>query len=251
MQSWFTFTPTAEIDIRFDGEEQREWVDVQLTKEKREQFPLYHDGESVAGTVTLRVRNGRKLEHQGVRIQLIGQIEIYPEKAPHPFISLGQELLAPGEIDQLQTLSFEFKNVEKQYESFAGQSVRLRYFVRITVSRRLSECVREKELWVYTYSTSPDSGGVPSSSSSSSTTTTTTLTPHPNPSMTVGPPPITSSTPIKMEVGIEECLHIEFEYNQAKYSLTDVIVGKIRFLLVRIPIKYMELSILRREITGL
>jgi hypothetical protein len=30
---------------------------------------------------------------------------------------------------------------------------------------------------------------------------------------------------IKMEVGIEECLHIEFEYNRSKYHLQDSIVG--------------------------
>ena len=31
---------------------------------------------------------------------------------------------------------------------------------------------------------------------------------------------------IKMEVGIEECLHIEFEYNKSKYHLRDVVIGK-------------------------
>jgi vacuolar protein sorting-associated protein 26 len=36
-----------------------------------------------------------------------------------------------------------------------------------------------------------------------------------------------------MEVGIEDCLHIEFEYNKSKYHLRDVVVGKIYFLLVR------------------
>ena len=55
---------------------------------------------------------------------------------------------------------------------------------------------------------------------------------------------------IKMEVGIEDCLHIEFEYNKSKYDLADVIVGKIYFLLVRIKIKNMELSIMRRESVG-
>lgn len=53
-----------------------------------------------------------------------------------------------------------------------------------------------------------------------------------------------------MEVGIEDCLHIEFEYNKSKYHLKDVIVGKIYFLLVRIKIKTMELAIIRRETTG-
>lgn len=55
---------------------------------------------------------------------------------------------------------------------------------------------------------------------------------------------------IKMEVGIEDCLHIEFEYNKSKYDLNDVIVGKIYFLLVRIKIKNMEISIMRRESVG-
>ncbi|MQM04030.1 hypothetical protein Taro_036820 [Colocasia esculenta] len=53
-----------------------------------------------------------------------------------------------------------------------------------------------------------------------------------------------------MEVGIEDCLHIEFEYSKSKYHLKDVIIGKIYFLLVRIKIKNMELEIRRRESTG-
>ena len=55
---------------------------------------------------------------------------------------------------------------------------------------------------------------------------------------------------ICFQVGIEECLHIEFEYNKSKYHLKDVIVGKIYFLLVRIKIKHMEIAIIKRETTG-
>jgi vacuolar protein sorting-associated protein 26 len=102
--------------------------------------------------------------------------------------------------------------------------------VRVTVSRRMSDVVQEKELWVYSYRM---------------------------------PPEINDA--IKMEVGIEDCLHIEFEYTKAKcdmhswssrcsskrrYSLKDVIVGRIYFLLVRIKVKHMELAIIRRETTG-
>mmetsp|Transcript_5619 Transcript_5619/g.3229 ORF Transcript_5619/g.3229 Transcript_5619/m.3229 type:complete len:140 (+) Transcript_5619:404-823(+) len=55
---------------------------------------------------------------------------------------------------------------------------------------------------------------------------------------------------IKMEVGIEDCLHIEFEYDRNKYHLKDCIVGKVYFLLVRIRIKHMELHIIKREVLG-
>ena len=133
----------------------------------------------------------------------------------YEFLSLGQELAAPGELQHPQTFPFNFKNVEKQYESYNGINVKLRYFVRVTCSRRMADVIREKDIWVYSYRI---------------------------------PPEINSS--IKMDVGIEDCLHIEFEYSKSKYHLKDVIVGRIYFLLVRLKIKHMELSIIRRETTG-
>ena len=133
----------------------------------------------------------------------------------HEFLSLGQELAAPGDLQHPQTFDFNFKNVEKQYESYNGINVKLRYFVRVTVSRRMADVIREKDIWVYSYRI----------------------------------PPETNSS-IKMDVGIEDCLHIEFEYSKSKYHLKDVIVGRIYFLLVRLKIKHMELSIIRRETTG-
>lgn len=133
----------------------------------------------------------------------------------YEFLSLGQELAAPGDLQHPQTFDFNFKNVEKQYESYNGINVKLRYFVRVTVSRRMADVIREKDIWVYSYRI---------------------------------PPEMNSS--IKMDVGIEDCLHIEFEYSKSKYHLKDVIVGRIYFLLVRLKIKHMELSIIRRETTG-
>lgn len=44
----------------------------------------------------------------------------------HEFLSLSQELAAPGEMRQAQTHEFNFKNVEKQYESYQGINVKLR-----------------------------------------------------------------------------------------------------------------------------
>lgn len=133
----------------------------------------------------------------------------------YEFLTLNQELAAPGDLQHPQTFDFNFKNVEKQYESYNGINVKLRYFIRVTVSRRMPDVIREKDIWVYSYRVSPE-----------------------------------TNSSIKMDVGIEDCLHIEFEYSKSKYHLKDVIVGRIYFLLVRLKIKHMELSIIRRETTG-
>jgi len=211
------FKPVCDIEIRLDGEDARDMVEFKTGgKERKEKAPLYKDGESVKGSVIVRPKDGKKLEHTGIKVNLIGSIEMYYDRGAHyEFVSLLQELAAPGEMRNNQSFDFEFKNVEKQYESYHGINVKLRYFIRVTVSRRMADVIREKDLWVYSFK-----------------------------------PPVESNSSIKMDVGIEDCLHIEFEYSKSKYHLKDVIVGKIYFLLVRLKIKHMELSIIRRETTG-
>ncbi|SPQ19021.1 ad88fbc1-cf40-4b3c-8584-0390c9505bdd [Thermothielavioides terrestris] len=210
--AYFFATP-VDIDIVLDDADERAMVDVKLDKNRREKAPLYMDGESVKGAVTVRPKDGKRLEHTGIKVQFI---EMFFDRGNHyEFLSLVQELAAPGELQHPQTFDFNFKNVEKQYESYNGINVKLRYFVRVTVSRRMADVIREKDIWVYSYRI---------------------------------PPEMNSS--IKMDVGIEDCLHIEFEYSKSKYHLKDVIVGRIYFLLVRLKIKHMELSIIRRETTG-
>ena len=56
-----------------------------------------------------------------------------------------------------------------------------RYFLRVTIVRRLSDVTKEMNIAVYTLSSYPD-----------------------------------MNNSLKMEVGIEDCLHIEFEYNKSK-----------------------------------
>lgn len=216
MATAYFFASPIDVEVKLEGEELRKSVDMKLEKEKTVSCPVYYDGESVAGQVVVRVRDGKKIAHEGIKVEFVGSIELFYDRGHHhEFLSLSQELAAPGEMRQAQTFDFMFKNVEKQYESYQGINVKLRYFIRVSLSRRMADVNKEKDLWVHSFRMPPDSNNA-----------------------------------IKMEVGIEDCLHIEFEYNKSKYHLKDVIVGKIYFLLVRIKIKHMELSIIRRETTG-
>ncbi|KAK7203135.1 vacuolar protein sorting-associated protein 26-domain-containing protein [Myxozyma melibiosi] len=210
------FKSPLDIEIRLDGEDQRKHVDVRIDKRRKEKVPLFVDGETVKGSIVVRPKDGRRLEHIGIKVQFIGTIEMFADKGnTYDFLTLGQELAAPGELQRPETYQFEFRNVEKQFESYNGVNVRLRYFIRVTVGRRMADVIREKDLWVYSFNIPPD-----------------------------------TVSSIKMDVGIEDCLHIEFEYSKSRYHLKDVIVGRIYFLLVRLKIKHMELSIVRRETTG-
>lgn len=215
--SFFGFGQSADIDIVFSDSETRKKTEHKSEDGKREKYFLFLDGETVSGKVNVSLKNpGKRLEHYGIKIEFIGQIELYYDRGNHhEFVSLVKDLARPGELSNSQSFDFEFTHVEKQFESYTGQNVKLRYFLRATISRRMNDITKEMEVVVHTLSTFPE-----------------------------------INSPIKMEVGIEDCLHIEFEYNKSKYHLKDVIVGKIYFLLVRIKIKHMEIDIVKRETTG-
>lgn len=195
----------------------RKQADLKQEDGSTKKATLYYDGESVEGQVVVKLKTqGKKYEHYGIKVEFIGQIELFYDRGNHhPFTSLVKELAPQGEMSNDTTFSFNFANAEKQHETYTGINAKLRYFIRATVMRRFGPVVKEHDIAVHTLSSYPE---------------------------------ITQS--IKMEVGIEDCLHIEFEYDKSKYHLRDVIVGKIYFLLVRIKIKHMELAIIKRESTG-
>lgn len=219
--SLFSKNP-LDIEIRLDNESERKHVDIPAALGRTDTLPVYADGESVKGTVTVRTKEGKKVDHVGIKVQLFGTIQSQTEVVlTLDFLLLATELAAPAQLTHPETFPFEFRNVEKQYESYRGKNVVLRYYVRVVVARKnKSEAVREKELWVYQRSV-PAAEVVPAATST-----------------------------VKMDVGIEHCLHIEFEYSKSRFSLKEVIVGRIFFLLVRLKIKHMELSLIRRETVG-
>lgn len=132
------------------------------------------------------------------------------------FLSISRELEAPGVLHDDKTYEFVFSKVDKPYETYSGIKIHLRYIVRVTINKGYaSKVVKEEEFAVSNVEEEPETQSL-----------------------------------IKMEVGIEDCLHIEFEYNKGKYHLKDCVLGKVYFLLVKIRIKFMELQLLRREIIG-
>lgn len=181
----------------------------------------YEADQDVQGVVILRMPPGKKVEHMGIKVQFVGRIDlsigVHEGRPHHDFVSLTKELSPPGFLYMPETvLPFSFNRMEKELESYRGRNIAVRYIVKVKIERKfLPPIKQEEDVWVQFRGKEPASHEV-----------------------------------IKMEVGIEDCLHIEFEYNRRHYHLSDTITGKIHFLLVQIKIKHMELAVIRRETSG-
>lgn len=210
------FGSVCTVDLTIDGGDSRKTAPLSKDRKGERAF-IYTDGEDVSGTAVVSVRPGNKLEHQGIKVELVGQIDMLRDKrGTYDFFTISKDLEPPGTTFESKQYKWKFGSVDKQTETYCGINVRLRYFVRLSVHRGVKGTVsKEADMIVQNL--------------------------HPPPSL---------SNSIKMEVGIADCLHIEFEYDKAAYHMKDVVVGKVYFLLVRIKIKHMELNIIRRESTG-
>ncbi|CAF2129510.1 unnamed protein product [Rotaria magnacalcarata] len=138
------------IDFILDPQGQRKQIEVKLddNNNKRSLQYTYYDGEDVGGSVQIKLKKRSKL------------------------------IALPGELTENTSIDFHFPNVEKPYESYIGINVKLRYFLRLTIIRRFTNTIAERDICVQQLSQYPE---------------------------------INNS--IKMEVGIEDCLHIEFILN--------------------------------------
>uniref|UniRef100_A0AAV1T8B5 Vacuolar protein sorting-associated protein 26 n=1 Tax=Peronospora matthiolae TaxID=2874970 RepID=A0AAV1T8B5_9STRA len=183
------------------------------------EVPLFRADENVRGKLIVKVNSGKRLEHSGLTLEMLGFIKAPgDQKAGHEFTKCSRELQSSGTvIEGDEHFAFDFAHVDMPHDSYYGRKVELRYVLRATLSRGkyASDIVLEQDVWIQ----------------------------HIAPS-----PPLNGS--IKMEVGIEDSLHIEFEYDKSHYHLEDVVIGKISFQLMQIKIKHMELAILCLESVG-
>ncbi|PIO31271.1 hypothetical protein AB205_0217610, partial [Aquarana catesbeiana] len=69
------FGPICEIEVVLNDAETRKLSEIKTEEGKLEKHYLFYDGESVAGKVNIVFRQpGKRLEHQGIRIEFVGQI---------------------------------------------------------------------------------------------------------------------------------------------------------------------------------
>lgn len=90
--SFFGFGQSVEVEIVLSDAESRKRAEHKTEDGKKEKYFLFYDGETVSGKVSLALKHpNKRLEHQGIKIEFIGQIG---ESAPRA--SLSRCVRGPG-----------------------------------------------------------------------------------------------------------------------------------------------------------
>ena len=216
MNFFSSFFSKPSVDILIDEQINRRKLYLRDEDYNRVILPAFYDKEHVSGAVQVNLTS-KSFEHNGIKIILLGLIQSTTDKKNESqFITLTKELCPAGKlVNQNNKFPFAFNNVEKQYESYRGIEFNVRYILRVIISCSLRNLTWEREFGV----ARPETKEI--------------LT--------------TLNDPIRMDVGIEDWLHLSFELDRTKYSTKDVITGRVTFKKVSMKLKLMLLQIIRRE----
>lgn len=69
----FSFTTNPTISISLDGQQSRMRKTIKVQGGDPIELPIYGGQENICGSVDISMPPGKKIEHQGVRIEMIGQ----------------------------------------------------------------------------------------------------------------------------------------------------------------------------------
>ena len=132
------------------------------------------------------------------------------------FLSLNNELSKNGILSKEKTIfNFNFKKVKFQYESYRGDLISLKYFVKVNIVKTMRTFSFEEEFAVI----KPYTAEILKK----------------------------NDEPISMHVGIKDLLNILIELNHINYSIHGTLKGGVTFGKVKLLITRMELQLIKKE----
>jgi vacuolar protein sorting-associated protein 26 len=216
LSSFLSKAPT--IKILFENE--RDKTIMRNMKGDLVEYSTYQDTDCIKGKVIIELNKNKNFEHNGIKIELIGIIENYKDKRQSArFIALTKDLEPPGQLNnEITKLEFDFSGVEKQYETYKGNNISVRYFLQSTLCSKYKNIITEAEFVIFK------------------------------------PKPLSDfekeNTPLRIEVGVDDWLHVSFEIDKSKFFLRDVITGEVVFKKVSVRLSSMEIQIVKKETLG-
>ena len=194
--------------------------------------PTFYGSEAIKGSVQININNNSsKIQYQGIKIELIGEIDIHINEENNlnnnnnqfnRFLSLTNNLSSKGVLSKENNIyDFEFKSVEKQYDSYKGKKFSIKYLLLVTVDLGFDSIIKkEKEICIFNCDKNLKR---------------------------INQLFINDNNKIRVEIGVENLLHVCFELDRKNYHLKDIITGKICFKKINLELENMSLRIIKIE----
>jgi len=224
------YTKSASIEIILEDTFHPDTILTTLSGTKKE-FQTFYSTDPIKGSIQITLNNNsNKVHHSGIKIELIGEIDIHINNEEsnninnnqfNRFLYLSKNLSSQGYLNnKINNFDFEFKAMEKPYDSYVGKIFSIKYFLLVTIDMGFSLIKKEKEICVFNCDKNLKK---------------------------INELFTNDNNKIKVEIGVENLLHVCFELDRKNYHLKDVISGKVTFKKINLELENMSLKLLKIE----
>ena len=178
--------------------------------------PIFSYNDDVSVKITINPKNiSKNFEHLGIIIYLKGDFEnLQNNRNIITFLNNKKILLNAGYLTNSISLTSNFTNNNFLIESYNGNNFNINYYIEIKIIRKfLGTEKKYKKIFFI---------------------------------KNINKPPIINGN-IRLEIGVSNKLHMEYELFESKFHLNDVITGKIFIVDINTLVNYIELNLIKKE----
>ena len=178
--------------------------------------PIFSYNDDVSVKITINPKNvSNNFEHLGIIIYLKGDFEnLQNNRNIITFLNNKKILLNAGDLTKSISLTSNFTNNNFLIESYNGNNFNINYYIEIKIIRKFlgTEKKYKKIFFIKNLNKAPIINGN-----------------------------------IRLEIGVSNKLHMEYELFESKFHLNDVITGKIFIVDINTLVNYIELNLIKKE----
>ena len=179
-------------------------------------YPTFFSDDDISGKFEL-IKTSTNFDYSLIKVELIGLIDNYKDpKSSVRFLSLSKEISKNSSLTKDNTsYNFSFKKVKLPYESYKGESIGVKYSIRVNIFKMMRTISYEEEFAVVR----PSEESVLKK----------------------------NDEPITMNVGIKELLSVLIEFDHSNYGIHGTLKGFVSFGKVNLLLTKMEVNLIKKE----
>jgi len=217
-------TPSPTLSISFHPESRLKLIpiptpsndEVPGLEQKVEHVPVYQNGADITGTLdVLLPADCAPFDYEEIAVYLVGHV--IASQVDHDQVFLSHKVTLekkPGSLTRNASYEFKFPNPSLTHDSYYGVMFQCRYFIRAILNRSKilqSNVKNDHDFAVMNIQR------------------------------------LRPKKPIMMQVGVDDCLHIKFEYDNINIAVDAALEGRVKVLSNTLKIMSMQIQLIRRE----
>jgi vacuolar protein sorting-associated protein 26 len=181
-------------------------------------IPIFSNNDDISLKININPINlNNNFDYIAIIIFLIGEYENFQSKKKIFFLNIKKNLLNEGTIKKNFQILTNFSKNNFLIESYYGNNFNINYYFELKIIRKFlnlnTEKKYKKNFLIRNLNKIPILNGN-----------------------------------IRLEIGVNNKLHIEYELFQNKFHLNDVIIGKIFIVDINTIINFIEINLIKKEI---